>query len=41
MFNGSPIAGQIEDMEAGRGTTYFDIVMDIFADHPRITVVPG
>ncbi|HUD30197.1 MAG TPA: barstar family protein [Novosphingobium sp.] len=41
MFNGAPIAGQVEELEAGRGTTYFDIVMDILADHPRITVMPG
>lgn len=40
MFNGAPIAGQIDELEAGRGRTYFDIVMDVLADHPRITLVP-
>ncbi|EQB13179.1 barstar family protein [Novosphingobium lindaniclasticum] len=35
-FNGSSIAGQIAALEAGRGKTYFDIVLEVFADHPNI-----
>ncbi|MGF7146438.1 hypothetical protein FHS96_000047 [Sphingomonas zeicaulis] len=41
MFNGAPIADQIEALDAGRGTTYFDIVMAVFAEHPRITIIPA
>ncbi|MBO9723307.1 MAG: barstar family protein [Novosphingobium sp.] len=41
MFNGSPIAEQLVALAAGRGTTYFDIVMDIFAAHPAFTIVPA
>ncbi|WP_311271121.1 ribonuclease inhibitor [Sphingobium sp. WCS2017Hpa-17] len=37
-FNGQPIEDQISALAAGRGKTYFDIVMDIFADHPRIAL---
>jgi hypothetical protein len=40
MFNGSTIAGQLTALEQGRGTTYFDIVMEVFADHPNIEIVP-
>ncbi|MFC0205117.1 barstar family protein [Novosphingobium soli] len=40
-FNGAKISDQIAELEAGRGTTYFDVVMAIVADHPAITVVPG
>lgn len=39
MFNGRPIAAQIAAIDAGQGKTYFDIVMDVFADHPRITII--
>ncbi|TCU58893.1 barstar (barnase inhibitor) [Novosphingobium sp. PhB57] len=41
MFNGSTIAGQLTALEQGRGTTYFDIVMEVFADHPNIEIVPA
>ena len=41
MFNGAPIADQIEAIDAGHGRTYFDIVMEVFADHPRIMIVAG
>lgn len=37
-FNGQPIDDQISALAAGCGKTYFDIVMDIFADHPRIAL---
>jgi len=39
MFNGSPIVDQLAELESGSGTTYFDVVMEIFADHPNIEVV--
>lgn len=39
MFNGGPIIDLLADLERGVGKTYFDIVMDIFADHPRLAVV--
>lgn len=29
----------IVELEAGRGRTYVDIVLEIFADHPRIELV--
>lgn len=38
-FNGSPIAGQIAALEGLGGTTYFDVVMEIFADHPNIALI--
>lgn len=40
MFNGELIADQLAALEKGEGVTYFDIVMQIFADHPRITIEP-
>ncbi|WP_103098086.1 barstar family protein [Novosphingobium guangzhouense] len=41
MFNGARIADQLAALEAGGGVTYFDIVMDIFADHPAIVIEPA
>jgi RNAse (barnase) inhibitor barstar len=41
MFNGSPIVDQLATLESGGGTTYFDIVMQVFADHPNIEIVPA
>lgn len=38
-FNNVPIAEQLDALVAGHGTTYFDIVMQVFADHPDITLV--
>lgn len=38
-FNGASIPGQIAELEAGRGKTYFDIVMDVLAGHPRLSLV--
>ena len=40
-FNRTLIARQLEALDAGEGETYFRIVMDIFAAHPRITVLAG
>lgn len=39
MFNGRPIADQLAELERGEGTTYFDIVMEVFADHPHVEIV--
>ena len=41
IFNGSPIADQLAALESGAGTTYFDVVMQVFADHPNIEIVPA
>ena len=35
-FNVRTIAAQLEALDAGEGQTYFQIVMEIFAAHPRI-----
>lgn len=40
-FNGSAITAQIEALNAGRGKTYFDIVLDVFAEHPNIELSAG
>lgn len=41
MFNGALIACQIDALDAGRGTTYFDIVIAVVAVHPSIAIVPA
>lgn len=38
-FNGSSITDQIDALEAGRGRTYFDVLLDVFADRPNIRIV--
>lgn len=38
-FNTHAITGQLQALEAGEGQTYFQIVMDIFAAHPRLKLV--
>lgn len=38
-FNNAPIAAQLDALAAGHGTTYFDIVLQVFAEHPNITLV--
>lgn len=40
-FNVALITSQLEALEAGHGPTYFEIVMEIFAAHPRITLIPA
>jgi RNAse (barnase) inhibitor barstar len=40
-FDRARIAQQLADLKAGRGKTYFDIILDILADHPRITLERG
>lgn len=38
MFNGAPIVDQLAALEQGQGKTYFDIVLEVFADHPSIKI---
>ncbi|QJB31941.1 ribonuclease inhibitor [Chitinophaga oryzae] len=38
-FNRRYFEEKLKELEEGRGQTYFDIVMEIIADHPDITVV--
>lgn len=38
-FNGDAIAGQLAALERGQGQTYFEIVLEIFAAHPGITLI--
>lgn len=38
-FDGAAIRDQLAALDAGGGQTYFDILMDILADHPRIELV--
>lgn len=38
-FDTAAIRDQLAALEAGGGPTYFDILMEIFADHPRIELV--
>ncbi|MCV2447165.1 hypothetical protein [Paracoccus sp. DMF] len=40
-FNNDAIRRQLEALEAGTGQTFFQIVMEIFAGHPEIALVPG
>jgi RNAse (barnase) inhibitor barstar len=41
MFKGSPILDQLAALESGDGITYFDVIMQVFADHPNIEIVPA
>ena len=38
-FNAGTIGRQLDALQRGEGQTYFDIVMEIFASHPDITLV--
>lgn len=38
-FNTPHIRAQLGALEAGAGQTYFEIVMEIFADHPGIELI--
>lgn len=38
-YDDARIAADLAALEAGTGPTYFDIVLEIFASHPRITLV--
>ncbi|WP_273688422.1 barstar family protein [Ketogulonicigenium vulgare] len=39
-FNGKTITAQLEALELGEGQSYFDIVMEVFAGHARISLNP-
>lgn len=36
MFDRVAIRRQLDDLVSGRGKTYFELVLEVFADHPRI-----
>jgi RNAse (barnase) inhibitor barstar len=38
-FNADLFRGRLADAEAGVGPTYFDLVLEVFADHPDIELV--
>jgi hypothetical protein len=38
-FDAEAAAREVAELEAGRGQTYFDIVLDVFAGHPEIELV--
>lgn len=40
-FNNAPITAQLDALSAGHGTTYFDIVLQVFGEHPNINLVLG
>ncbi|HFT7410733.1 TPA: ribonuclease inhibitor [Stenotrophomonas maltophilia] len=40
-FNTRTIALQLDALQRGLGQTYFEIVMEIFASHRQITLVPA
>lgn len=37
-FNKTHFAAQLAALEAGTGKTYFDIILEIIAEHPNITI---
>ncbi|WP_286075326.1 barstar family protein [Stenotrophomonas sp. 59] len=39
--NTRAIALQLDALQRGQGQTYFEIVMEIFASHRRITLIPA
>lgn len=39
-FNAAAIRAQLEALEQGAGETYFEIVLSVFAGHPRFRIVP-
>lgn len=38
-FNAAEVQRQLDALEAGTGPTYFDIIMEIIASHPRVQLV--
>lgn len=40
VFNAELIGRQLEALERGDGKTYFEIILEIIADHPNIELVP-
>ncbi|MBC9909412.1 barstar family protein [Chitinophaga varians] len=39
-FNRAHFQEKLAELNSGKGQTYFDILMEIIAEHPNITVVP-
>ncbi|GAA1935467.1 hypothetical protein GCM10009775_29130 [Microbacterium aoyamense] len=39
IFNEAVFRERLDAVEAGTGPTYFDIVLEVFADHPQIDLV--
>ena len=37
-FQSDTIQRQLDDLRAGTGLTYFERVLDVFADHPQVTL---
>ncbi|MEU2203720.1 ribonuclease inhibitor [Microbacterium oleivorans] len=37
-FDSDTIQRQLDDLRAGTGMTYFERVLDVFADHPQVTL---
>lgn len=37
-FNHDLIRSQLADLDAGTGRTYFELILDVFADHPAIVL---
>ncbi|WP_340569119.1 ribonuclease inhibitor [Stenotrophomonas sp. G106K1] len=40
-FNAETISRQLDALQRGEGPTYFQIVMEIFASHPNIVLLPA
>ncbi|WP_035360804.1 ribonuclease inhibitor [Dyadobacter alkalitolerans] len=40
-FNKALFSEKLKALESSEGKTYFDLVMDVFASHPAISVVSG
>lgn len=37
-FHGDSIRAQLAALRAGEGPTYFELILEVFADHPRVTL---
>ncbi|MCE7070724.1 ribonuclease inhibitor [Dyadobacter sp. CY327] len=40
-FNKALFSEKLKALETSEGKTYFDLVMEVFASHPAVIVVPG
>ena len=41
VFNAHLILNQLSELDGGAGKTYFEIIIEIIADHPNIELVPA
>ena len=41
VFNADLILNQLSELDGGAGKTYFEIIIEIIADHPNIELVPA